>query len=118
MSKYAAKLLFQFRILIEAKSNKMRRCEEKIVLISAKNAESAYKIANKRGKEDENTYLNDEGNTVYFEFIGIEDLMHIGIECKDDEVWYEIKSYLEPKENKHKFIPNKSNLSAFRYEKK
>jgi len=38
---------------------------------------------------------------ILYEFIGIQDLMHlgIGIECEYDEVWYEIKNYLKLNKN-------------------
>ena len=113
MKKYAAKLLYQFRVVVNNKSNKMRICEEKIIRFDAENADEVYKKVNQRGKDDEYSYLNDDKNRVYYEFIGIQDLMHLGIECEYDEVWYEIKNYLKPNERKNKFIPNKNELSIF-----
>jgi hypothetical protein len=117
LNRYAAKLLYQFRIVINGKSNKKRNCEEKIILIKANNSENAYKKAIIRGKKDEHNFLNNDGNTVFYEFIGIMDLMHLGIETEEDEVWYEVKAYLKPKERKSNFIPKKNNLSSIRYEK-
>jgi len=114
--KYAAKLLFQFRVVINDDSNKKRTSEERIVIINENSAKSALKKAKLRGIEAQNDYINDDGNPVYYEFVGVVDLLHLGIECEEDEVWYEIKDYLTPMERKDQFIPSETELSAIKIE--
>lgn len=116
-NKYAAKLLFQYRVVIDGDSNKKRTSEELIVTLSEKSAKAALQKAKTRGKGAQHNYINDDGNSVYFEFVGVVELLHLGIECEDDEVWYEIKDYLTPMECKDKFIPPENTLSAIKYER-
>ena len=49
---------------------------------------------------------------VYFEFIGVMDLLHLGPECDDDQVWYDIHERLLPMERKLEVIPAESDLLA------
>jgi len=111
--RYAAKLLFQFRVDLGSDSGKRRICEERIVNFTAKSAQEAYKIAQKMGENAESDYLNDEGNPVYFEFIGIMELLDISSECEESEVWYDIYEKLLSMENKKKLIPPKKGLNVF-----
>lgn len=107
---YSVKLMFQFRVVIDNSSNKRRMVEEKIVVFRAQNENDLLIKANKRGKEDEYSYTNDDGNKVYYEFIGILDAMEHGIECEKDEVWFEFKDMLNPSERKKDLLPTKSQL--------
>lgn len=112
MKRYAAKLMFQFRVVVDGESSKRRTCEDRIVLIQAKSARAALSAAKRRGKESEFRCLNDEGNPVYFEFVGIMDLLELGIECREDEVWYDIVERLSPMERRSRLIPPDSMLCA------
>ena len=114
MNRYSAKLLFQFRVVVNDHSGRRRLCEERIVLLNARTSPSALKKADRRGKAAEYTYKNDDGNTVYFEYIGILELLLLGNECEQDEVWYDIRERVLPMENRDQLIPPKSELSAFR----
>jgi hypothetical protein len=112
--RFSAKLLFQFRVDINGDPGKRRLCEERIVVFQAKNAHIALKMSQRRGKHAEYSYSNDDGNTVYFEFIGIMDLLELGIECDDDEVWYDIRERMLPMESREKLIPPAAELNAIR----
>lgn len=112
--KYSAKLLFQFRVVINKDSGKRRLCEERIIIFHCETPDLAVIKMNERGKKEEFDYVNDDGNTVFFEFIGIQDLLELGSETKEDEVWYDIKEYLTPMERKDKLIPNPKSLSVFK----
>ena len=113
--KYAAKLLFQFRVTDNAGlSNVMRTCEERIVLIHAPSARKALSLAKRRGKSAQHSYKNDAGSTVYFEFVGIMDLLHLGVECDPDEVWYDITQRKLPMERSDEILPKESDLNAIR----
>lgn len=105
MLQFSAKLLFQYKILFsKSKFNKMRTCEERIIILKANDLKSAISKANHRGKKANYTYFNNDGNKVSFEFIGIRDMIHLGLEVEKDEVWYDIKQYLLPSERKDKLI--------------
>ncbi len=60
----------------------------------------------------EHEYKNSEGRPVRFEFIGIADLLGLGLECDAEEVWYEIFERVQPKERRDAFIPPESKLRA------
>ena len=109
--RYAAKLLFQFHVHVdEARPKSMRTCEERIIVFEARTAKEALKKAKLRGHKEQYTYPNDEGNTVSFEFIGIRDMVDLGDLCKPDEVWYDIKTMLNPMERKDQLIPSDAKL--------
>lgn len=117
MKKYSAKLLFQFRVSISGQSSKRRICEERIVLFQGRTASSALKKAIHYGRREEHDFLNDDGNSVYVEFVGVLELIHLGIECRENEVLYEITERLQPMERKGKLIPAEESLSAVRIER-
>jgi hypothetical protein len=112
MKRYSAKLLFQFRVTIGGDSGKMRICEERIIVMKAATAKRALAQAKQKGKKSEYAYSNDEGNPVHFEFIGVMELLELGIECAEDEVWYDIVDRLCPSERRDKLIPPESQLNA------
>lgn len=114
--RYAAKLLFQFRVVVECESGDFRTVEELIVLIKSDCAKSALDKVKRRAKRKEYSYVNNDGNTVFYEFIGVMDLIHLGLECEKDEVWYEIKTKRNPMERKNKLIPEEYDLSAIKLE--
>ncbi len=106
MTRFAAKLLFQFRVDVNGDPGKRRLCEERIINFSARSSRQALQKAKRRGKKGEHSYKNSDGNTVSFEFVGILDLMSLGIEAEADEVWYDIRERLLPKERRDKIIPD------------
>lgn len=108
--------MFQFRVDLGTDTGKRRLCEERIVLIEARSALSALAKAKRKGEQAQHNYINDEGNTVYFEFIGVMDLLCLGVECDIDEVWYDIREYLSPMERRDAFIPPEDELTALRNE--
>lgn len=116
MKRYSAKLLFQFRVIINGDSGKRRTCEERIVLLKALSAKQALMKAQRKGKGSEHNYQNDDGNPVHFEFVGVLDLLELGLECDEDEVWYDIVDRLLQSERRDKLIPPESQLSAIRLE--
>lgn len=110
--RYAAKLLFQFRVTYGVTSGAMRLCEERIVVIRAPTARKALAAAKRKGRAARVTYRNDEGGTVHFEFVGIMDLLHLGTECGEDEVWYDITRRKLPMERAAAILPPESELNA------
>jgi hypothetical protein len=112
MKRYAAKLLFQFRVL----RSKRRLCEERIILLQSGSAGHALALAKRRGRESQHTYTNGLGEPVHFEFVGVVELLHLGPECEADEVWYELKERLLPMERKARHLSAESALAAIRNE--
>lgn len=112
--RFAAKLLFQFRVEDESGSNTMRLCEERILVLHAADARDALAQARRRGEAGQNRYANDEGATVHFEFVGVLDLLHLGSECEEDEVWYNIVRRKLPMERAGEIVPAEDQLNAIR----
>jgi hypothetical protein len=48
--RYAAMLLFQFRVLTGGESNKRRLCEKRLILLEAQNGRAALRAAKRRGR--------------------------------------------------------------------
>ena len=112
VERYAAKLLFQYRVSIGSKSNTMRTCEERIIILKANTAQLALSAAKRRGRSSEYSYKNSDGNKVCFEFIGVLDLLRLGVECEKDEVWYNIITMMKPKERAKSILPAEKILNA------
>lgn len=110
--RYAAKLLFQFRVVTNRASNKRRTCEERFVLLNATSAKTALIAAKRYGNKEQLKYRNNDGAKVFFEFVGVLDLLHLGSECEQDEVWYEITEHIKPKERRRVLIPAEKKLNA------
>lgn len=113
-SRFAAKLLFQFRVDSGDTPSVMRRCEERIILIHAPTAKKALAAAKRRGRSAQHNYVNDAGRKVYFEFVGLMDLLHLGVECEEDEVWYDITHRKLPMERADSILPPENQLNAIR----
>lgn len=112
--RYSAKLLFQFRVMIGADPGIMRTCEERIVVFHATGPRKALAEAKRRGRKAQYDYSNSDSNRVFFEFVGVMDLLELGPECDDDEVWYDIVVRKLPMERAAQLLPQESKLSALR----
>jgi len=112
--RYAAKLLFQFRVVTDGQSDKRRTCIESIINFHAQGASAALRHAKKRGREREVRYANPDGNPVFVEFVGVLDLQDLGSECEEDEVWYNVKTVLTPMERKSRILPAEKDLCVFK----
>lgn len=118
MKRYAAKLLFQFRVTVDGSYGKRRTCEERIILIQARSAAQALAWAKRKGRHQEHRYSNSDGNPVDVQFIGVMELKRLDLVCEDDEVWYEITERLLPMERAERLIPPEESLEAIRTEPK
>lgn len=112
--RFAAKLLFQFRSEDASGSNTMRLCEERILVLRAGDAWEALAQARRRGEVGQHRFLNNDGAMVHFEFVGVLDLLHLGIECEEDEVWYDIVRRKLPMERAGEIVPPEDQLNAIR----
>jgi hypothetical protein len=116
LKRYAAKLLFQYRVEKQSVSNKRRTVEKRIILLHAKTARLAHEMAISEGAKSEYSYSNNSGGIVYFEFVGVMDLFHLGLECEKHEVWYDIQKMLTPLERVASIIPPIQKLNAVYWE--
>jgi hypothetical protein len=88
-----------------------------MIVFRATSAAEALKQAKRRGRDDEFKYKNSDGNTVYFEFVGVLELARLGIECGPDEVWYQISDMMMPMERRGTILPPESRLWAVALER-
>jgi hypothetical protein len=114
IGRYAAKLLFQFRVTAGGSPGIRRLCEERIITISAPQARAALKEAKRRGRATQYRYQNSDGNPVHFDFIGVLELLRLDPACEPDEVWYDITERIRPMERRASIIPPEGHLSAIR----
>lgn len=112
--RFAAKLLFQFRVEDASGSNTMRTCEERILVLRAADAWGALAEARRRGDAGQHSYANNDGAMVHFEFVGVLNLLHLGVECEEDEVWYDIVRRKLPMERAGDIVPAEDQLNAIR----
>lgn len=117
MERYSAKLLFQFRVVTAGIANKRRTCEERIIVLNCHSAKEALRKAKEAGRDAQYQLGNDTEGAVYFEFVGVVDLQHLGAECGTNEVWYDIKELVTPMERKNSLLPSEANLSAIALER-
>jgi hypothetical protein len=109
---YAAKLLFEFFIVVDGQPGIRRLCEERMILVEAGCAEDALRIAKSQGRGSQWQYRNANGDPVHFRFVGVMDLLHLGSECAPNEVWYGITQRVRPMERKRKLLPREAHLCA------
>jgi hypothetical protein len=112
--RFAALLLFQFRVMVRGDPGKRRLCEKRIINFKATNGRAALKEANERGRAAQHCYKNSDGNRVHFDFVGIQDLLCLDPACEPDEVWYDIVKLVRPMERRRHLIPAESTLEAIR----
>ncbi len=111
---YAAKLLFQFRVMVAGSPGTRRLCEERIIRFSSSDSRTALRHANRRGHAAQHQYKNRAANLVHFDFVGVLELLRLDIACEPDEVWYELSERVRPMERRGSLIPPEHELSAIR----
>jgi hypothetical protein len=86
-------------------------CDEQIHLIKAPDEDTAYLKAIELGKEKEDYYKNDLGETVFWEFFGLVDLEELDVTTIQDGV--EIRSRLFDNSNPNNLINDKTKLTVY-----
>ncbi len=113
---YAAKLLFQWRVIAGRKHYRRRVCEERIILMRARTPAEALSKSKRYGASECFTD-HREGRKTFFEFIGVVNLddMVMVTDLKEDpaEVWYELREMLRPMERKQRLLVPKRRMRAF-----
>lgn len=112
--RYAAKLLFQFRVSVDGQTKRRRICEERIIIFRASYAQAALQEAKRRGRAAQHSYKNIHGDAVCFQFVGVLELLHLDACCDPDEVWYDITERVRPMERRASIIPPAKRLCAIR----
>ncbi len=108
-ARFAAKLLFQFRVMKGGKANVRRLCEERIVVFRAEDQSRAIVEARRRGRAANFRYRGAYGDRVHFEFVGLLDLLELGVECEPDEAWYDLGWRVRPMERRQTIMPARFN---------
>ena len=112
---YAARLMFQWRVMVDGSPGVRRTCEDRIVRVAAKSARAALTAVKRLGRSEQVTYKNSDGNPVHFEFIGVMELLRLDA-YHPEEVWYDIVERVRPMERRAMFVPPESQLCAIRHE--
>ncbi len=100
--------------MVDNSPGSRRTCEERIITFSATHGRAALREAKRRGRVAQHQYLNNDGNPVHFEFVGVLELLGLDPACEADEVWYEITKRVHPMERQGSIIPPEGQLSAIR----
>ena len=100
--------------MVGGSPGKRRLCEKRIIHYRASDAQAALKHAKQRGKDGEHHYRNQDGNRVFFEFIGVRDLIACDPACEPDEVWYQTVEMMQPMERRKRLIPPEAQPCAIR----
>ncbi len=109
MARYAGKLLFDWNPDPVTGSRIIRLSEERIIIFAARSARDAVKRAKRLGRQGELRY--DGGQRL--RFVGVLQLMELGIECGEGEVWWEFRRRRRAKERVRALIPAEKNLYVF-----
>jgi hypothetical protein len=109
MARYAAKLLFDWNPDPTTGGRVMRLSEERIVVFPARSARASLVKAKRLGREAELRY--DSGHRL--RFVGILQLMELGVECAEGEVWWELRRR-RGKERATSLLPAERDLWVFR----
>jgi hypothetical protein len=105
MKRYAAKLLFQWNAMPGGRASSRRVCEETIVNFRAASPRRAVAKAKSIGRQH-----SFRSGKIRFQFIGILQLMELGLESGPDEVWWELSFRSRPLERRARILPREKDL--------
>ena len=87
-----------------------------MILIKAKSAREALRLARRHASRRRRSFRTTDGSRMAFEFVGVLDLLHLGVECEPEEVWYDIIQLVRPMERRRELIPPEAKLNAIQWE--
>jgi hypothetical protein len=87
-----------------------------MILIEARSARRALREAKAQARASQWRSKNAHGNPWHFRFVGVLDLLHLGIACAPNEVWYGIRTLVRPMERRTALVPPEQKLNAIRNE--
>lgn len=117
MPRFSAKILFQFAF-DEDTERSICQTEMRIISFDADSTADAYEKSLLRGRQAEYEYINNDGILCRFVLVGILQLIHLGVECEADEVWYDTPRMRNPLLRRASLIPDMHDLSAFKNDSK
>jgi len=118
MNQYSCKLLFQWNPCRDGEEYRKRRvCEERIYTYMANTPEEALAKAKKSGNDGCFDHEVEDGH-VYFQFVGVLEIIGLIDNDKGSEVWYEIVERVVQDEKLDHLIPQEEELVLFRKNKK
>ncbi|SRR6266508_689924 len=109
MARYAVKLLFDWNPDPVTGSRAMRLSEERIIVFTARSGRAAVERAKRLGRQGELRY--DGG--LRLRFVGVLQLMELGGECEEGEVWWEFRRRRRAKERARALVPAEKTLYVF-----
>lgn len=113
---YGAKLLFQWRVVVNGKAKSRRVCEERVILIRARSARDALAQAKRYGAKEsfKDRARRSDGREVFFEFVGVIDMDGMVTDLSDHpvEVWYELRERVRPMERRRKLLVPENRMRA------
>ena len=62
--RYSAKLLFQYRVMVDGSAGTRRLCEERIITFPSPYGKAALREAKRRGRAAQHRYKNGDGNSL------------------------------------------------------
>ena|SRR2546426_349742 len=108
MTRYAAKLLFQWNAMPGGRASSRRVCEERIINFRAATPRAALAKAKSIGKRG-----SFRSGTIRFQFVGILQLMELGFESGPAEAWWELSYRMRPLERRGSILPREKDLWVF-----
>ena len=87
----------------------MRLSEERIIVFTARSGRAAVERAKRLGRQGELRY--DGG--LRLRFVGVLQLMELGGECEEGEVWWEFRRRRRAKERARALVPAEKTLYVF-----
>lgn len=109
MARYAVKLLFDWNPDPVTGSRVMRLSEERIIVFTARSARAALERAKRLGRQGDLKY----GGGLRLRFVGVLQLMELGVECAEGEVWWELRRRRRAKERARVLVPAEKTLYVF-----
>jgi len=86
-----------------------RLTEERIVVFEARSARASIERAQRLGKQGQVRYRSGHR----LRFVGVLQLMELGLECAEGEVWWEFRRRRRAKERAKVLLPGKRLLWVF-----
>jgi hypothetical protein len=112
--RFAAMLLFQWRVEVDGGSGSRRTCERRLINLFAPSPKVAIAFAIRAGEKAQFRGRTTRGYPLRFEFIGLSEIMELGEECGPDEVWYDIVAMVRAMERRRTLVLDSRGLAAFR----
>lgn len=109
MRRFSASLVFVYS---QATDGVMRLMERRIVSVEAASAEEAYAAVMQLGKDGEVRKDRRTGTNFSLDFMGVQEMIELGLEASPHEVWHELSRVKWPLVSKNA-VRRKDDLAVF-----